>query len=122
MNKVLVAAGALAALAATGCVPARMAVPATAGAAPVATPVCDSSYGYDVGGTLTVTVLHTASVPCDLVGGQSLNLVWNGETEGAEWGGDSSVAAAAAECDDSGGTQHWYNDGDYRLVCEDVDF
>jgi hypothetical protein len=84
---------------------------------------CTTEHGWMVGGRLVVTVLHdTEQFPCDLVGGQQLNLVWNSETEGEGWGGDASVEAAADACDDAGGRQFWVNDGDYRLVCEDVDF
>jgi hypothetical protein len=83
---------------------------------------CDLSHGWWQKDHLVVTILHTEQVPCDLVGGQQLNLVWNSETEGEGWGGDASVEAAADACDDAGGRQFWVNDGDYRLVCEDVDF
>jgi hypothetical protein len=76
-----------------------------------------------VDGHLTVTVLqNTDQFPCDLVHDQRLNLVYNSETEGADWGSDASVEWAADDCDWHGGRQFWVNDGDYRLVCQSVDF
>jgi len=85
-------------------------------------PTCTTDHGYDVDGTLVVTVLHTEETACDLTSGMQLNVVWNAETEGAGWGGDASIARATEEALDAGCALRWINDGDYRLVGEDCDF
>jgi hypothetical protein len=113
----------LAALPLGACAPACLPGSATVAPAPVvAKPVCSTQHGWMVDGHLVVTILQNADVPCDLVHGQQLNLVYNSETEGELWGSDASVEWAAQNCDDHGGHQFWVNDGDYRLVCEHVDF
>jgi hypothetical protein len=83
--------------------------------------MCTTDHGYMDNGRLVVTVLRTETVPCDLVPPQ-LNLVWNAETEGPDWGSDASVERATTEALDAGCDLRWYNDGEYRLVGENCDF
>ena len=51
-----------------------------------------------------------------------LDVVFDERSGYPAWGGDASVEHASATCDDMGGTQEWHNDGDYRLVCRNVDY
>lgn len=72
-----------------------------------------------------VRVGWSETVP-NLSGAERLDVYYDDTNMGAEWGGDSSVAAAAADCEWMGGEPVWLNpdpfDGKYRLVCEDVDY
>lgn len=53
--------------------------------------------------------------------GDRLDIVFDNSVS-ENWGSDATVEWATEECEDIGGEPHWYNDGDYRLVCEAVDF
>ena len=53
--------------------------------------------------------------------GDRLDIVFDSSAHEA-WGSDMTVMWATRVCEDIGGEPHWYNDGDYRMVCEAVDF
>jgi len=105
-----------------GCVPVACQPDATpappAEAAPFVPSFADP--GDDCPGT-HVTVRWDEALTCDTVAGQRLDVVFDASFD-SEWGGDASVERAAQECDDMGGRQFWVNDGNYRLICQGVDF
>jgi len=69
-----------------------------------------------------VEVPAEMELTCDVSPPQRLDLLFTEKWWGPGWGGDASVAAAAKECEDSGGRQFWVNDGHYRLICQGVDY
>ena len=75
---------------------------------------------FTVHGREVVTFMWDDAVTCDVRPPMELNIVFDDSYHEA-WGGDASVHAAAADCDDMGGRQVWVQDP-YRLICEDVDY
>lgn len=123
MKRFLLAVAATAATTTLGAcaVPVTPALPGPA-PAPVR-PVCTATTAHWEDGTtsdvVTFRATDPAPYPCDVTGDQQLDVVFDDSYDPA-WGGDASVARAAAECDDMGGAQVWVQ-GPYRLVCANVD-